>query len=443
MTENRFHKYKQRMIDPVSDSFCAAKWYNATIWLNSGETTSCHHPPSHRIDVEEIKTNPSAIHNTQHKKQMRKMMLDGERPQECNYCWKVEDFKRNNVSDRVYKTIIYKDEDVEEIANLPWDANVTPKTLEIAFSRACNFACSYCSPAFSTSWVNDIKVNGDYTKLNDDGGRHYATKAEWAERGGKKEDENPYIQAFWKWWESDLSKNLEELRVTGGDPLMHPSVWKLMDWFADHQDSEVRLAVNSNMVPEKQSVITRLINASQNIKNFEIYTSNESVGAQSEYIRDGINYDLWMSNLKQVIEQGNIKRIHMMMTINSLCLESITEFMDEMIVLRKLYGKKSPTMSLNILRFPDFQAITAMPPELRFIFRDKISHWLDDEKRAVLHDNEIDQILRVIDYLEVIGENDNNTDSFPLSFTSFYKQYDVRRKKDFVLTFPTFAPWFK
>ena len=43
-------EFKARMIDPVSESFCGAKWYNATIWLGHGGTTSCHHPPAHQID---------------------------------------------------------------------------------------------------------------------------------------------------------------------------------------------------------------------------------------------------------------------------------------------------------------------------------------------------------------------------------------------------------
>ena len=55
--------YKVRVIDPISDTYCGAKWYNATIWLGHGQTTSCHHPPAHRIPLEEIKDNPSAIHN--------------------------------------------------------------------------------------------------------------------------------------------------------------------------------------------------------------------------------------------------------------------------------------------------------------------------------------------------------------------------------------------
>ena len=51
-------EYKKQILDTKSASFCGAKWYNATIWLGSGMTTSCHHPLPHKIDLEEIKTNP-------------------------------------------------------------------------------------------------------------------------------------------------------------------------------------------------------------------------------------------------------------------------------------------------------------------------------------------------------------------------------------------------
>ena len=55
----------KKLLDSISPSFCAAKWYNATIWLGSGMTTSCHHPPAHKIDAEQIKLDPAALHNTE------------------------------------------------------------------------------------------------------------------------------------------------------------------------------------------------------------------------------------------------------------------------------------------------------------------------------------------------------------------------------------------
>jgi hypothetical protein len=128
-------EFRQQVLDTKSASFCAAKWYNATIWLGSGQTTSCHHPPAHAIDAEAIKTNPSAIHNTKQKKQDRAQMLTGERPPGCEYCWKIEDMGVDAVSDRVYKSKIYPIESLDLAFATPAREDVNLRTLEIACDR--------------------------------------------------------------------------------------------------------------------------------------------------------------------------------------------------------------------------------------------------------------------------------------------------------------------
>ena len=99
-------EFKHTVLDQLSPSFCAAKWYNATIWLGSGMTTSCHHPPAHLVDIDKVRANPRLLHNTDQKKQDREMMQRGERPAGCEYCWKIEDMNRDAISDRVYKSKI-------------------------------------------------------------------------------------------------------------------------------------------------------------------------------------------------------------------------------------------------------------------------------------------------------------------------------------------------
>src|SRR5690606_8165491 len=150
-------EYKQRVMDAISPTFCAAKWYNATIWLDWGQTTSCHHPPPHTIVKKDILKNPAALHNTKEKKEERKLMLEGKRPQGCEYCWKVEDMGPDYVSDRIFKTNIYSEESLKILPTLSPDEDIDLKTLEISFDRKCNFACSYCGPTFSTLWAQDIK----------------------------------------------------------------------------------------------------------------------------------------------------------------------------------------------------------------------------------------------------------------------------------------------
>jgi len=460
--DESFADYKKRLIDPVSDSYCAAKWLNATIWLGNGQTTSCHHPLGHQIDAGELEQNPSAIHNTQHKKLMRKMMQEGTRPQECEYCWKIEDLGRNSISDRVYKTAVFDEEHIQATANADWQENTMLRTLEISFDRTCNFACSYCNPSFSTSWVKDINKFGPYRNINGDARSHFINKADHARP--LPDDVNPYIQAFWRWWEQEdgLADNLEEIRITGGEPLMAPGVWKLFEWFRDNQErvknrkdgKVMRYAINSNLVP-KDDIMDRLIELSHFVPHLEVYTSAESLGKHSEYIRDGFIWDKWMQNLTRLHTEGNIKKTHIMMTINSLCLASIVEFMDEILAFKRKHNTHYPTMSLNILRFPSFQSCSMLPMDIRQQYSEKLQRWLNmqihlDERTTdgmpILMSIEREQTQRLIDYLDVIKtphKNVKDPEQNMRDFKQFYSQYDIRRAKNFRETFPAeFVEWY-
>ena len=230
--DETYQEYRDRAINSISKSFCGAKWFNATIWLGNGSTASCHHPPAHKIPLEEVAKNHKAIHNTQYKKLIRKQMLEGERPKECEYCWKIEDLGSDKVSDRVFKSVIYTDEELEQCKALyGWEKDVDLKTLEIAFDPNCNFACSYCNASFSTTWQSDIKKSGPYQNLVSDGASAFQHDGIHAMPYGKKNEGNPYVEAFWKWWEGELQHTLRELRVTGGEPTMSNDFWKLMKWW--------------------------------------------------------------------------------------------------------------------------------------------------------------------------------------------------------------------
>src|SRR6056300_1148290 len=71
-------------LNEVSPSFCLAKWYSVSLHLPTGKTHSCYHPPAHHIPLKELVDNPDALHNTEHKKEQRRIMLKGGRPEECN-----------------------------------------------------------------------------------------------------------------------------------------------------------------------------------------------------------------------------------------------------------------------------------------------------------------------------------------------------------------------
>ena len=445
--EESFQEYRERVINKLSQSFCGAKWYNATIWLGNGTTASCHHPPAHKIPLEEVAKSYKAIHNTTYKKAIRKQMMEGERPKECEYCWKIEDMGPDKVSDRVYKSVIYTDEELKKAkVELGYTEDVDLKTLEIAFDPNCNFACSYCNASFSTTWQNDIKKFGPYQNLVSDGAGAFQHDGRHAMPYGRKNEGNPYIEAFWKWWEAELQYSLRELRVTGGEPTMSPDFWKLMDWWKRNPQCEVPFAVNSNL-GQKKELLDALIESTHSFKDFSLYTSCEATGLQAEYIRYGLEWETWLKNMYRVNKEANVKSVNVMMTINGLCLFSITEFMDEMIKLKAKHGAHAAIMSFNILRFPSFQSIVTLPVYVRMERAAHIEKWLEANWKGGFNgllDMERDGILRLIEYIKQVDTGHAFTSSLESrerDFKSFYLQYDVRRNKDIIKAFPEIKKW--
>jgi hypothetical protein len=432
-------EFRQQVLDPLSSSFCAAKWYNATIWLGSGQTTSCHHPPAHHVTQKEVIINPAALHNTKQKRDDRAKMLAGERPAGCEYCWKIEDMGRDAVSDRVYKSKIYPIEALQEAYDTPVHHDVNLRTLEIAFDRTCQFACSYCNPAFSSTWVNDIRKNGPYLKLESDGRNHFTHEHDSAQLYKFGQD-NPYVNGFFEWWESDLHRTLQELRITGGEPLMSGYTWKLIDWFKQNQGkSTTRLAINSNLGFDSEK-LGEFIEAIRALPHVELYTSMEATGTQAEYIRDGLDYAQWLANMHTLLNSNTVKAVHVMCTINALCLTTLPELLDQLLELKRTYGRERVNFTLNILRFPSFQSALVLPDELRNQFRDDLITWLADHGNdALLHEHEVNHTQRLIDYLDVVKTPHSDTFEMPKlrnDFDEFYTQYDARRNKNFERTFP-------
>ena len=436
-------EFRRQVLDTKSSSFCAAKWYNATIWLGSGQTTSCHHPPAHSIDVDALATNPSAIHNTVEKKIDRLNMQLGNRPKGCEYCWKIEDMGRDAVSDRVYKSKIYPLEALNEAYTQPHQEDVNLRTLEIAFDRTCQFACSYCNPAFSSTWVKDIRSNGSYESLVSDGRNHF-THSHDSSQLYKFGEVNPYVEAFFKWWETDLHKTLQELRITGGEPLMSGDTWKLLDWFKTNKGrSTTRLAINSNL--GKEVDLDRLLSSIDGTE-VDIYTSNESTGAQAEYIRDGLDYNAWLVNVQKLLDSPRIRAVHCMATISALCLTSLPDLLTQLVDLKRIYGRERVSFTLNILRFPSFQSPLVLPDYLRRTFELNLTEWLRNHRRnPLLHEHELNHLRRLIDYLDVVKTPHSDAFEMPKlhnDVKQFFTQYDQRRNKNFAATFPLLTDWY-
>jgi len=192
-----FQNAAEQMAQQLGPALCLAKWKQVSLHLQTGQNNSCYHPPLHPIDPEEIKTNPSALHNTEHKKQQRVMMLQNQKPTECSYCWNME--AEGKLSDRHYRSgEPWASVDFEQIKNSTGlETDVIPSYVEVNFNNACNLKCSYCSPQFSSSWADEANRHGAYpTSIPHNAPEHFTG----ARRVIPAREHNPYVEAFWAWW---------------------------------------------------------------------------------------------------------------------------------------------------------------------------------------------------------------------------------------------------
>ena len=68
--------FRKRYKKKLGDTLCLAKWTQSNIYLAAGTTHSCHHPLPHKIPLEEIQADPSALHNTCYKKKQQQLRMD-------------------------------------------------------------------------------------------------------------------------------------------------------------------------------------------------------------------------------------------------------------------------------------------------------------------------------------------------------------------------------
>ena len=438
----------KEQLDTVSPSMCLAKWKQVSLHLTTGLNNSCYHPPLHRISVEAIGRNSSALHNTDYKKQQRKQMLEGTRPVECSYCWTMED--NGKLSDRHYRSgEPWAAKDFGTIVNAEWDADITPSYVEVNFNSACNLACSYCSPQFSSTWQQETDRHGAYpTSTPHNAPEHFA--------GDRKpipvREHNPYVDAFWSWWPT-LYPELEHFRMTGGEPLLDKNTYRVFDYVLENPSAKLHLNVTSNFSVDEKSWQKYLAYIKQlcdgRIEHFMQYVSLDAWGAQAEYIRHGLDFDLLWDRVNQFLTQvPSYSSLTFIVTMNNLSVPSLENLFAGILGLRKTYSKTYQRVWFDtpVLREPAWQSLQILPES----YVDKLEllwAWMirqietEEEPFKGFKDYELHRLDRDIAWMRSTQLTDHS--QAKADFYRFFNEHDQRRGTDFLKTFPEMRAWWE
>ncbi len=406
--------------------------------LESGLTHSCHHPEPHLISLEELANNARSLHNSQFKIQQRSKMMNGQRPSECDYCWRIEDLPNKQLSDRIFKSAEESSlSEFDKILKNPLDPNFVPKYLEVSFSNKCNFKCTYCSANFSSSWQDEINKFGNYSTYT---GQLTNTILD--------EDSNPYIKSFWSWW-PELKSQLHTFRITGGEPLLSPNTFKTLESLLNSPEKNLNISINSNLgVPDilmdKFIHLTNQILTQKSVKSFNLYTSVEAFGTRAEYIRTGFNHNNFWNNIEKLLSASMNIQIVIMSTFNALSLTSYTDLLKKVLEVNKKHRNQERLVPLFLdiayLRHPEYQTIQVLGSEYKNQMEEivnfiQLNQWQNTEHHEGFHDNQFQKSKRLLEWMQQ-DLSDTELSIRRARFYEFFSEHDRRRKASFADTFP-------
>lgn len=436
-------------LDAVSPSLCLAKWKQVSLHLTTGLNNSCYHPPLHRINIEDIQRDPGALHNTKHKKEQRRLMLNGVRPAECQYCWNMED--QGKLSDRHYRSgEPWAAVDFGRIVSSDWDADIVPSYVEVNFNHACNLRCSYCSPQFSSSWADEVSRHGAYpTSTPHNAPEHFQGER----RPIPVRENNPYVDAFWQWWPK-LYPELRHFRMTGGEPLMDRNTYRVFDYVLEHPKSDLHLNVTSNFSVE-DALFERYIGyvkrlCDSDIEHFMQYVSIDSGNPrQAEYIRHGLDFDKMLTNVDRYLrEVPHRNSLTFIITMNNLTVPGLQRLLEIILDLRKRYSDTYQRVWFDtpVLREPAWQSLATLPESYAFQL-ERVREFMERNAETPatrfqgFKDYEIARLDRDIAWMRSVQNQDHGRAR--ADFYKFFSEHDRRRGTDFLSAFPEMRQWWE
>jgi hypothetical protein len=295
---------------------CNSKWAWSTIWLNKGQTSSCHRVDSVPLDPD----NFANFHNLPKKIADRELMLKGEWPTGgCEYCQKIE--AAGGHSDRQHNNNIggYVP---KELKDNPIATHVTPRIVEIFAQNTCNFKCIYCAEDLSSQ----IQAENNKHGYNNGKPRIPIISIPQA---------NEYFDKFIEWLEENI-QGLMRLHLLGGETyLQHELMERVFDIIERKPNPNLQLNIFSNFnAPKKlwydyNKKIKDYCQAG-NLGRFDLTCSIDCWGPQAEYVRHGLDLTVLEEYLAWAAEQSeDWLYLNINQTVSSMTIKTMPELIEK------------------------------------------------------------------------------------------------------------------
>ena len=219
--------------------------------------------------------------NSTYMKNVRRQMMNGEKPPSCLKCYKEE--AAGHRSKRQWETEYWsKRVSVDKlIENTNDDGSVPPQLayIDLRFGTKCQLACVMCSPHDSSGWIKDYKAIFPAVE-----NASLKTTMQWKDKGsynGSSYNWHKQNPLFWEQFYEQIP-NMQQIYFAGGESLIIEEHYEILEKCIEMgyaKDLEIRY--NSNGVEWRDD----LFDLWKHFKLVRFHYSIDSIEKMNDYIR--------------------------------------------------------------------------------------------------------------------------------------------------------------
>jgi len=182
------------------------------------------------------------------------------------------------------------------------------------------------------------------------------------------------------------------------------------------------------------------INEANAIDHFMLFCSLDSWGDQAEYIREGMDFEYLLSNVKDYLSNSERHSLTFIITFNALSYTRIVDYMKNILKLRRKFSKRRQLVWFDIpqLHDPDFlnpkllpELVDQLKEAKKYMMQNKEGRW---NQFMGFSDFEVSKIQRLIDWVE--SDTGFDKTKAKKNFYAFFSEKDKRHGTNFIETFP-------
>ena len=276
--------------------------------------------------------------NSEYMKKVRLKLMAGEEIPQCQVC------NHKLLSVATYRTHFNTlfEKQIDEAYEKTRDDGHTDMEVtswDYRFNNLCNFKCRMCGDMLSSSWEAEERIHNTWDP-ND-------PSQMWMRKDIKEEIDKFHDTVIVNEFKKAVElKTIKEIYWCGGEPLMWKIHWASMKRIIElgYQD-EVSIRYNSNMSKINYFGLNLFDDLLSKFSHWNILASIDGAYEVGEYIRTGLNFKEWYSNMqygRKFVKYRKQLRMDLTMTLPGMVglkeLLDIAEELDVDLLAKRVFG---------------------------------------------------------------------------------------------------------